>query len=350
VIASRVGALDESVRDGVDGLLVEPGDPFALAEAMEQLAARPELLSRLVAGIAPVARIDDHVAWLTERYARLRAQRPLAAQDPLPPHLHDFVARVRAFQSLPIRELYARVASGLDELAASLDQPAPALPEVRGSPVQDELRDRRREVEWLRESASAKELELADSRRELGEAAAASRAFEAERDWLRGTLSERDTEIGWLRTAVMQLERDQAAERAEAAHGLASLHKEIEWRRELLATLESDRERLRGVIAGLEAERDALLELRATLASVESERAKLAEHFAALEAHSRWLESEAESARTTIDAMQRELTWRREQMDALTREGGAVIRALVRRSALGRRMSRWSEESGGGAA
>src|SRR6185295_19180158 len=131
----------------------------------------PEFLSRLVAGIAPVARIDDHVAWLTERYARLRAERPAVVADPLPPHLHEFVGRVRAFQSLPIRELYARVASGLGELAAALDQPAPALPEVRGSPVLDELRDRRREVEWLRESAQAKELELADSQRELAEAA-----------------------------------------------------------------------------------------------------------------------------------------------------------------------------------
>jgi predicted nucleic acid-binding Zn-ribbon protein len=317
---------------------------------MEQLAARPELLSRLVAGIAPVARIEDHVAWLTERYARLRAERPAVAADPLPPHLHDFVARVRAFRSLPIRELYARVASGLGELAAVLEQPAPALPEIRGSPVQDELRDRRREVEWLRESAAAKEVELADSQRELADSAAASRALEAERDWLRGTLSERDTEIGWLRTAMVQLERDQAAERAEAAHGIASLNKEIEWRRELLATLESDRERLRVVIAGLEAERDSLLHVRATLERIEAERARLEEHFTALQTHAHWLEGEAESARSSIDAMRRELTWRREQMDALTREGGAVIRALVRRSALGRRMSRWSEESGGGAA
>ncbi|MFY0038682.1 glycosyltransferase, partial [Acinetobacter baumannii] len=37
VIASRIGALAHLVEDGVTGLLVAPGDPAALAEAIERL-------------------------------------------------------------------------------------------------------------------------------------------------------------------------------------------------------------------------------------------------------------------------------------------------------------------------
>ena len=47
VISSRVGAIPEVVEDGQTGLLVEPGDPQALADAMERLAADPELMRRL---------------------------------------------------------------------------------------------------------------------------------------------------------------------------------------------------------------------------------------------------------------------------------------------------------------
>ena len=47
VIASRVGAIPEVIRDGVDGLLVEPDDPEALAAAVVRLAADPELAARL---------------------------------------------------------------------------------------------------------------------------------------------------------------------------------------------------------------------------------------------------------------------------------------------------------------
>ena len=38
VIASRIGGIPEQVTDGVDGLLVDPGDPKVLAEAMKRLA------------------------------------------------------------------------------------------------------------------------------------------------------------------------------------------------------------------------------------------------------------------------------------------------------------------------
>jgi len=42
VVATRVGGLAEVVRDGVDGLLVQPGDPAALATAVLGVLARRE--------------------------------------------------------------------------------------------------------------------------------------------------------------------------------------------------------------------------------------------------------------------------------------------------------------------
>jgi glycosyltransferase involved in cell wall biosynthesis len=43
VVATHVGGIPELVRDGVDGVLVPPGNPDALARAMLQLLETPEL-------------------------------------------------------------------------------------------------------------------------------------------------------------------------------------------------------------------------------------------------------------------------------------------------------------------
>lgn len=73
VIASDLGGLREMVRDGVDGLLVPPGDPQALAETMARAAADPALWSRL-AGAAHHREfgtfLEDHM----RLYSDLRAK------------------------------------------------------------------------------------------------------------------------------------------------------------------------------------------------------------------------------------------------------------------------------------
>ena len=60
VIATRTGGVSEVVRDGENGLVVEPGDPLVLAQAIERFFGDTELANRLrgnaassVAGYAP---------------------------------------------------------------------------------------------------------------------------------------------------------------------------------------------------------------------------------------------------------------------------------------------------------
>ena len=53
VIATRTGGVGEVLRDGENGLVVEPGDVDALAGAIERFFADAELAARLRAGAAP---------------------------------------------------------------------------------------------------------------------------------------------------------------------------------------------------------------------------------------------------------------------------------------------------------
>ncbi len=63
VLATPVGSIPEFVRDGVSGVLVPPGDPEAIAAALERLAD-PTLRARLTAALA-----EDVKAYHPERVA-----------------------------------------------------------------------------------------------------------------------------------------------------------------------------------------------------------------------------------------------------------------------------------------
>jgi glycosyltransferase involved in cell wall biosynthesis len=80
VVATAVGGVPELVRDGVEGLLVPPDDPAALATAVDRLLADPALARRL--GESGRARclqgydIADTVRRLTDLYESLLSAPP----------------------------------------------------------------------------------------------------------------------------------------------------------------------------------------------------------------------------------------------------------------------------------
>lgn len=61
VIATNVGGLAEQIEDGSTGIVVPPGDPEALARAMESLLADPEKRSAM--GMAARALGSDRLSW-----------------------------------------------------------------------------------------------------------------------------------------------------------------------------------------------------------------------------------------------------------------------------------------------
>jgi glycosyltransferase involved in cell wall biosynthesis len=57
VIATRVGGIPETVRDGVDGIIVDPGNVGALSDAIERLVTRPQLRREM--GAAARRRVQE---------------------------------------------------------------------------------------------------------------------------------------------------------------------------------------------------------------------------------------------------------------------------------------------------
>jgi L-malate glycosyltransferase len=74
VVATQVGGVAETMRDGVDALLVPPKDPAALADALQRVLTDPRLRTRLAeAASAKAAAVDAHhaVRELEDTYRRL---------------------------------------------------------------------------------------------------------------------------------------------------------------------------------------------------------------------------------------------------------------------------------------
>jgi len=62
LVASRIGAVEENIQDGQDGLLFPAGDANALYEILLQLYREPARLIALRKGIRPVRTMDAHLA------------------------------------------------------------------------------------------------------------------------------------------------------------------------------------------------------------------------------------------------------------------------------------------------
>ncbi|HEV7773587.1 MAG TPA: glycosyltransferase [Conexibacter sp.] len=82
LVVPRLGGLAEAVRDGVDGLVVDPLDVDALAAALDRLSSEPGLLERLQGGIEPPHAFDAYVDELEDYYASERPSRVPAVVEP----------------------------------------------------------------------------------------------------------------------------------------------------------------------------------------------------------------------------------------------------------------------------
>jgi glycosyltransferase involved in cell wall biosynthesis len=78
VVATRAGGVPEFVHDGVDGVLVQPGDPAELARVLIGLLGDSELRRRLSAGAESAVRnfsLEHHVEQMTRLYDHIAAKR-----------------------------------------------------------------------------------------------------------------------------------------------------------------------------------------------------------------------------------------------------------------------------------
>ncbi len=76
VIASAIGGMAEMVKDGVNGLLIPPDDPPALAAAMRRAATEPGLWRRLCGGIAKPVTVRQAARTHLALYRRLHGAAP----------------------------------------------------------------------------------------------------------------------------------------------------------------------------------------------------------------------------------------------------------------------------------
>jgi len=83
VIATRIAGVPEIVREGVNGFLVPPGDPNALAALLLDVAGDPACLDRLRPDATPVKTIAEEAREVTALFARVCTRRSASPVDAL---------------------------------------------------------------------------------------------------------------------------------------------------------------------------------------------------------------------------------------------------------------------------
>ena len=311
VVASRLGALGESVRDGVDGLLFEPGSPRDLQRVLATLLEL-SVLRKLAAKIGPVVSMKDNAERLIARYGALidanEARIAITENvDLLPASMGSFVQAVSNLERAPMRELFEHVSTALGQLGRQIGVPAHMLTSERliarafadGDEAQSNLRDTRHELEWLRralvsvQDGARSQAEYADwARTTLEDRNAAIKSLQAQLGEAQTALETQAKKIAWLEANAQASKTAQAAleekstwleSNAEAsAAAQTALTEKAEWLESNLAGESAAR-------AAIEAERDALLTAKASL---EAENAWLLGLRGELETERDWLRGE----------------------------------------------------------
>jgi len=78
VVASRVGGIPEIVKDGISGILIEPGNSLAIARAIRQIAEDADLRKKFVAEGLRVARentVEEQTGRVVETICQLIDER-----------------------------------------------------------------------------------------------------------------------------------------------------------------------------------------------------------------------------------------------------------------------------------
>ncbi|HTF89023.1 MAG TPA: glycosyltransferase [Planctomycetota bacterium] len=378
VIASDTPALRESVRDGVDGVLVPPGDVAALHAAMQRFIDEPELFKLLMGNVQPQRSLDVQCSELLERYGKLAPGKPKLPEG-IPASARAFTERVLHTEQLTLRELAQTASEGLSALAASLGvDPTLAQPvDVRELAI-EHLQDARREIAWRvsRESRSIADLER---ERELRMALASElKRAQADGDQARNALHRAQIELAGrgreleaseqvidaARSALAEEQRAHEAARSALEAARHALEEASGYCNQFAAQLEELRVAREELARELSVSRAGALRAEQRAAELASAHTDLARGFSELLAHAQWLEQESASlarrfghdavalhsgtdfiaARAAVDRFERELAWRRGEMTAAQREGGSLLRAIVRRSGLGRRLRGWEED------
>lgn len=323
VIASDVGALAESVRDGLDGRLVPAGDTDALREALEACVADPKVVKTWAEGIEPVRTLAEQVSDLGEWYGRL-LERNVAPEEPadrgrgrgrMPAHAIDFAERVRTVQDLPTEVLLKQAFDGLDHLAEGfgLEGGAAAWLEAVtcGSPLADRLREGGRSAGWLRSVFADQE--------------SAQDALLERVVWREGQAQKQRERADWLQETLEGKKHAldaEAALREEAEKACRSLAEEKDWLRDSIETKEQEEGWLKEQLTGADDERTWL---REQLTEADTERGWLADKFEAQEAERLWLqqslkERQAECRWLTksLEGSREELAWVKGRLDELS--------------------------------
>lgn len=342
VITSRLGALPESVRDGVDGLLFEPGDADELAELLKRCANEQGLLAKLAGKIKPVHNIDDQAKELGELYSSVAPTKKSRAKRKLPSSLVKSVARYEELRSLPSRELFTQAMDGIHELSASLlKKSAPdkmtlfAAALARRSEAQNQLRDRRRESDWVRQTLVEEERELNALTQKIEwmsevvdgrEKAVAD--LKRERNWLSESIAAKKSEV-----EALALERDDIARARE------DLDEQREW---LESALEAKQTEIDELEKSSNWQDETIESLKSQIAEaekreawhaeiLESKTAELEEQalqLADLRKQVEWLESVVEERNIAVEELERKAEW----LDGVVSERTTLVEELEQKT------------------